>query len=83
MEEEHREKIKGPCETIWLKRIVADLILEQTKPIIILCHNLSVLKLARNPMFRECTKHIDVHLHFIRHLVESEEFQLQYCTIEQ
>jgi hypothetical protein len=41
-----------------------------------------VIKLAKNPIFHERTKHVDVHCHFIRQLVEDGSIKLQYCPTE-
>ena len=40
--------------------------------------NEGVIKLARNPVFHERTKHVDVHCHYIQQLVEDRTIDLQY-----
>ena len=57
--------MKGVCETVWLRKILGDLMLEQTKPTVLFYDNKGVLKLAKNPV-DDSTKHIDVLCHFIR-----------------
>jgi hypothetical protein len=41
-----------------------------------------VLKLAKNLVFHEHIKHIEIHFHFIRQLVEDGSIELQYCPTE-
>ena len=56
--------------------------MQQTKPVPLLCDNQGVMKLAKNPVFHENTKHVDIHCHFIRKLVEDGSIELQYCPTE-
>ena len=57
--------------------------MQQTKPTPLFCNNQGVIKLAKNPVFHERTKHVEVHCHFIRQLVEDGSIELQYCPIEE
>ena len=43
--------------------------MEQTEPTPLFCDNQGVIKLAKNPIFHECTKHVEVHFNFIKYLV--------------
>ena len=49
-----------------LKRLLKDLQEEVSNPTMIYCDNLSSIQLAKNPVFHERTKHIEVHYHFVR-----------------
>lgn len=46
-------------------------------PIPVLCGNESAIKLAENPIFHARTKHIEIHYHFVRENVSSEEIDLR------
>ena len=43
-------------------------------------YNLSIIQLAKNPVFHALTKHIEVHYHFVRERVISGEVELLYVT---
>ncbi|MCO5599519.1 hypothetical protein L7F22_053625 [Adiantum nelumboides] len=51
-------------------------------PIVIYCDNISSIQLARNPVFHCCTKHIEVHYHFIRERVLDDDIDLDYVGTE-
>ena len=48
------------------------------KPTLIHCDNLSSIQLAKNPVFRARTKHIEVHYHYIREHILAGDIDLQY-----
>ena len=47
-------------------------------PTTIYCNNLSIIQLAKNPVFHAQTKHIEVHYHFVRKRVLFDEVELTY-----
>lgn len=57
------------AEVTWLVRLLTDLGAQNLKPITLHCDNLSVLYIAKNPMFHERTKHIELDCHFTREKV--------------
>eukprot|EP00253_Pinus_taeda_P032312 PITA_32312 len=69
-EAEYRGAVKASCESVWLRRMLADMHVSQTSPTPLFCDNQGVLKLAKNPVFHERTKHVETHCHYIRQLVE-------------
>lgn len=75
--------MKATCETTWLKRVLADVGADQEGPTTIFCDNQSVLKIARNLVFHEHTKHIEVHLHFIREQIQNDVVDLVYKPTEE
>ena len=83
-EAEYRGAVKASCEAVWLRRMLADMHVFQTGPTSLFCDNQGVLKLAKNPVFHERTKHVETHCHYIRQLVEDGSVQLKYVpTTEQ
>eukprot|EP00253_Pinus_taeda_P022312 PITA_22312 len=83
-EAEYQGVVKASCEAVWLRRMLADMHASQTCPTSLFCDNQGVLKLAKNPVFHERTKHVETHCHYIRQLVEDGSVQLRYVpTTEQ
>lgn len=69
-EAEYRGAEKGACEAGWLRRMLSDMQMQQTEPTPLFCANQGVIKLAKNPVFHKHTKHVNIHCHFIKQLVE-------------
>ena len=46
------------------------------------CDNLSAINISKNPIQHSRTKHIDIHHHFIRELVEEKIVALEHVATE-
>ncbi|GKA46247.1 hypothetical protein Tco_0739130 [Tanacetum coccineum] len=57
------------CQAVWLRRLMSDLGMKQLKATEVFCDNRSAVMLAKNPVFHNRTKHIDIKHHFIRELM--------------
>lgn len=66
-------------EAIWLRRLLADLNVEQSKPTMIMGDNQSSIAIARNPVSHARTKHIDIRHHFIREALQDDVIDLCFC----
>eukprot|EP00253_Pinus_taeda_P001771 PITA_01771 len=69
-EAKYRGAAKASCEAVWLRHMLVDMHVSQAGPTPLFCDNQGVLKLAKNPVFHERTKHVETHCHYIRQLVE-------------
>jgi hypothetical protein len=49
----------------------------------ILCDNQSCIKMIENPMFHDRSKHIEIHYHFIRDMVQRGALKLQYISTDE
>jgi hypothetical protein len=54
-------------EVIWLKRILFNLKIYPESKVKIYQDNQRAIALAKNPIFRQRTKHIDIRYHFVRY----------------
>jgi hypothetical protein len=48
----------------------------QQKPTVLMCDNQSAIKLSKNPVSRDCTKHIAIRLHIIREKVSEKDIEV-------
>lgn len=63
---EYRSISKVVAELVWLVLLLADLSISISTPIPVFCDNQATIHIARNPVFHEQTKHIEVDCHFTR-----------------
>jgi hypothetical protein len=64
-EAEYRGVVNATIHTIWLQNFLTELGISFHQPTIIWCDNQSTLKVCRDPIQRQRTKHIEIHMHFI------------------
>jgi len=70
------------CQAIWFRRILEELQFKQRGPTAIYCDNISTIKLSKNPVFHDMSKHIDVRFYFLRDLTKDEVIEVLYCKSE-
>ena len=83
-ESKYRALAKTTCEAIWLRRLLIELGFHDREPTTIWCDNQSSIKIAKNPMFHDRTKHFEIYLHFTRQKIEDKSIKVEYLqTSEQ
>ena len=65
-------------KAVWLRKLLSDLFEGKLDSTIIDCDNQSCIKLSKNPVFHDRSKHIEMRYHFIRDLVQRGALKLQY-----
>ncbi|KAK8916713.1 hypothetical protein KSP39_PZI022778 [Platanthera zijinensis] len=79
-EAEYVAVCSAACEAVWLNRLFKELLAkEEGKPIQIKCDNTAAIGIAKNPIFHNRTKHIELRYHFLKDLVEEKQVELSYC----
>jgi hypothetical protein len=71
------------CEAIWLRKLIAELTGEMLEPTVVYCDNQSCIKLSKNPVFHDRSKHIDIRYHFLRDRVQKGAVALEYIQTDQ
>ncbi|XP_074327259.1 secreted RxLR effector protein 161-like [Apium graveolens] len=61
------------CQAIWLKNLLVQITGEHIGLVVLYIDNKSAIDLAKNPVFHDHSKHIDIRYHFIRECVEKGE----------
>ncbi|MCO5559088.1 hypothetical protein L7F22_012680 [Adiantum nelumboides] len=69
-------------ECVWLRHLMADLGVGQDIANTIYTDSQSALAVARNPVFHACTKHIEVHYHYVRERLSAGEISLAYVPTQ-
>ncbi|KAL8097768.1 hypothetical protein AgCh_030767 [Apium graveolens] len=77
-EAEYRTMAAVASEITWLVRLPAELGITDLKPVKLRCDNQYALHIARNPVFHERIKHIEIDCHFTREKVLEGLIQLSY-----
>jgi hypothetical protein len=69
-------------QTLWLARLLGDLLGRDTGAVELRVDSKSVLALAKNPIFHKRSKHIRMRYHFIRGCLEEGCFKACYINIK-
>ncbi|GMP66002.1 hypothetical protein CsSME_00026546 [Camellia sinensis var. sinensis] len=68
------------AKIVWFCYLLSDLGVPQSSPISLYCDNCSAIQIARNTVFHEWTKHIEVDCYFIRHHLQSGSISLPFVS---
>jgi hypothetical protein len=66
------------CEALWLRKLFFRLFGVGLEATLIHCDNHSGIRLSKNPVFHDRSKHIDIRYHFLRDCVQKGVGRLQY-----
>lgn len=81
-EAEYRAMSTACSKIIWLRGLLEELGFPQPNPTHLHADNTSTIQIASNPVFHECTKHIEVDCHFIRDTLADRVISLPYISFD-
>ena len=61
IEAEYQAIVNATQEALWLRQILSDFGFEQQHPTPLWCDNQSAIKLAKDPVLHQCSKHVELH----------------------
>jgi hypothetical protein len=79
VEAEYRGVVNCVIQTLWIQHFLTELGIQFHCPTIIWCDNHNTLIFCRYLVQRQLTKHIEVHMHFIRDIVHDKIIDLHLC----
>ena len=78
-EAEYRGVVNACIQAVWLQGILSEFDLGSTLSTVLFCDNQSDIKISIDIVTRQRTKHVEIHMHYIRELVHDRTIILQYC----
>jgi hypothetical protein len=79
-EAEYMAATQAAKEAVWLRRLLGELGENPSGPTTVYEDNQGAIAIAQNPVFHQCTKHIDIQYHFVRERVDTGDIKLQYIA---
>eukprot|EP00253_Pinus_taeda_P031388 PITA_31388 len=81
-EAEYRGAVEASKEALWLRQILSEFGFEQQHPTTLWGDNQSAIQLCKDPVKHQRSKHIELHMHFIRKLIHDHVLEVQYCSTD-
>eukprot|EP00253_Pinus_taeda_P007367 PITA_07367 len=81
-EAEYRGAVEASKEALWLRQILSEFGFEQQHPTTLWCDNQSAIQICKDPVQHQRSKHIELHMHFIRKLIHDHVLEVQYCSTD-
>jgi hypothetical protein len=75
-ESKYRALVEASKEAIWIKNLYSELGFLTDASTTIYCDNQSSIKISKNPQYYSKTKHFEIHLHFVRDMVNKQQIRL-------
>jgi hypothetical protein len=83
VEAEYIAACSASCEAIWLHKLLTGLFDLEMEATTILCDNQRCIKMTENHVFHDRSKHIEIHYHYIRYMVQRGALKLLYVSTDE
>jgi hypothetical protein len=77
-EAEYRAIANGVTEATWLRQLLHELQTPPSRCTLVYCDNISVVYLSTNRVQHQCTKHVEIDLHFVQEKVGISQVRVLY-----
>eukprot|EP00253_Pinus_taeda_P026418 PITA_26418 len=81
-EVEYHGTVEAIKEATWLRQILLEFGFWQQHSTTLWCDNQSAIQLCKDPVQHQRSKHIELHMHFIRKLFHDHVLEVQYCSTD-
>ncbi|XP_055826452.1 uncharacterized mitochondrial protein AtMg00810-like [Solanum dulcamara] len=79
-EAEYRGVANVVSDSCWIRNLLLELHYPIQKAILVYCDNVSAIYLSGNPVQHQCTKHIEMDIHFVREKVARGEVRVLHVS---
>ena len=81
-EAEYQAVVNAIQEALWLRQILSEFGFQHQHPTSLWCENQSAIKLAKYLVQHQHSKHIELHMHFIRKLIHDQVIEVLFYPTE-
>ncbi|CAL1403572.1 unnamed protein product [Linum trigynum] len=82
-EAEYRAMSEVGSEMVWIRRLLSDFGVACPAPMTLYVDNTSAIRIAANPVLHDRTKHIKIHVHYVRDLLRDGTISLHHLPTEE
>ena len=81
-EAKYQGVVNACIQAVWLQGILSEFDIGSTLSTVLFCDNKSDINISIDPVTRQRTKHVEIHMHYVRELVHDRTIILQYCLTD-